>query len=200
MSIALAALILAVGSLTWNIVSTLYSWKFSRPDIEVIAIPRMSRDADYLDVEVRNKGGSAIGVTKVIVYYDFEGWWQRKYLPGRYWLQLKGSGSGLGPIRGPSGKEDVRLFYTPFTIQAYHSETWRFDRAELLRRWTDYQDHTKKLRIDVWLATGKTVRKRVGAEYGPGDADYILNKEKYMASLDGPDQPQLPFENNSLSD
>jgi hypothetical protein len=196
MSVALAALVIAVGSLTWNMVSTLYSWKFSRPDIEITPIRVLSGKLNYLNVEVRNKGGSPVGVTRVIVNYEFERWWQRKYLPGRKWLRPKASSSGLGPIRGPSGKEDADLF-CPCTVQAYHSETWQFDRISLLRGWANYPWHTKRLRIDVWLATGKQVRRKIDAELHPGEADFILNKEKYMVSPDEPDQPELPFENNS---
>lgn len=193
MPIALVALVIAVGSLTWNISSTIYSWRFSRPDIEVMPISGWEHDIDFLDVEVRNKGGSPVGVTRVIVNCYFTKWWQRNYRPRRHgWLRRIVSEGGFGPMSSTGSVKKDRHFFC--TIQAYHSETWRFDKAFILKEWLKFPEHTKKLRIDVWLATGKQVRKTMNAEGFPGEVDLLVNKKKYLAGLDEPDQPQLPFE------
>jgi hypothetical protein len=186
MSIALAALIIALASLLWNVVSTAYSWKFSKPAIRIAARQGFHRGRYYLTVDVQNRGGSAIAITQLAVIYSLGKWWRRFYFPRRkIWLQRKGPWSAR--IITPTPEETEYGPRLPYTIQAYHSQKWEFDRSRLYKEWLKTPEHTNKLIIEVLLSTGKRAGKKIDAEVIPGEAAIIIAKNEAG-------QLELPFE------
>jgi hypothetical protein len=178
MSIALAALIIALASLLWNVVSTAYSWKFNRPAIRIVAGPQYQGPTNSLKIDVQNRGGAAIAVTGVAVYWEYEKWWERVYFQKEGWLARKVSRSGIGATHpGSASREDgTALRYV--TIQPYHAQTWTCDRDELIRSWVKSPKPSKKFVVQVSLATGKRVTKKASVEAIPGEAAHIASQEK----------------------
>jgi hypothetical protein len=159
MSIATYALIIALASLIWNIAATAYSWKFTRPAIRIAAVPSWTRKGSWLKIDVQNRGGSSIEVKEIIVYWWFKKGWPRKRVP---WRIISGAGIRQPSARGVTNTSAGPDF--PHTIQPYHAQTWTFDRTELLKSWANSAEHSEKLLIEVRLATGKSVRKKINAE------------------------------------
>jgi hypothetical protein len=182
MSIALVALVIALASLMWNVVSTAYSWKLNKPAIDIFAGPEFEGERDFFAVDVRNTGGSPVGIKEVYVHYTYEGWWKRRWLPRRKgWLMWVGTGQGIGVTL-----EDC-------TIQPYHNQKWEFDKYELLRKRERFPNPPKQFLVQVRLATGKSVYAKALFEVLPGESQWILDRHNT-------DKPQLPSKDDSLPD
>jgi hypothetical protein len=184
MSLALVALIIALASLMWNVVSTVYSWQFSKPVIRVNSNPHWQGGESWFSIEVQNRGGSPIEVTGVFAYYAF----QRKWVWSRSRSRIgRLKRSVLGDAISPASRESVR-----YTIQAYHAHEWRIDRYKLFEAWMQAKRRSsefvieKEFVIEVELATGKRVFEKVLAEVFADEA------AAHMADLDRPEQSQLP--------
>jgi hypothetical protein len=112
------ALIIAAGSLSWNIVSTVYSWRRSRIKVEIKIAARSSRVDDeighliYLDITAVNRGGAPVAITAVGVGLGSKWGWRYESSPTR----------SLGPF-GIVGSE------LPVTIAVNHELTWALDLA-----------------------------------------------------------------------
>lgn len=179
MSIGIAALIIALASLAWNIVSTAYSWKLSKPAVGIVPTSTSSSKGNWLDIDIQNRGGAPIAVTQVIIYTEYERWWQRNYSlrRGRWrvWLQRKASRRGVGPNKGPD---------LPHTVQPYHAQKWSFDETMLAKDWIKSSERPNNFLIEVTLATGKkAVRK-----YNTFPIKLILSREERARSAD-PNNP-----------
>jgi hypothetical protein len=159
MSIALAALIIALASLMWNVVSTAYSWRFSKPAIKIVEGWERSQHQNWFVVDVQNRGGSSIAVNEIDVLWDFERERLSK-VPGklRWARDFSGAGSGI-PKAGVNDPEAGPDF--PYTIQPYHAQKWRFGRSDLLRNWKNTPKRPKKFLVVVYLATGEPVTKEI---------------------------------------
>lgn len=164
MTLALAALIIALASLLWNIISTVYSWKFSKPAIRIVASPRWTGDEEWLVIDVQNIGGSAIAVKEVDIF-----WW---FVKGR---------ARNNPMRGARLRKLYRRITRdykprpiarsvndpeigpslPHTIQPYNSQEWSFDADRLIELWRKSSKRPKKFLIRVGLATGRTATEKV---------------------------------------
>jgi hypothetical protein len=175
MSIALAALIIALASLMWNVVSTAYSWKFSKPAIRIAEGWRFGNGENWLYIDLYNTGGSSIAVEEIYVFWLFrKGGLYR--VPGtlRWRRRIYGSSSSLPEedgINDPAAGPDL-----PYTIQPYHAQKWRFDRSELLRSWKNSPMERDKFLVVVTLATGKLVMREIDA--------WIDEDESFGSDLD----------------
>lgn len=174
MSIALVALIIATGSLMWQVVSTVYSWKFSKPAIRVEARPNLDlAHGRSLAVNIINTGGSAIGIKEMQVC-----WWS--YLKARSnttwetWLwKLRNRLSKDAPpvsfsrIRcEPEGPDFLH------TVPPYHDATWFFNLNPIRERWRNSRTRPKDIVIRVRLSNGKRIDHKVDAvglfrQFGP---------------------------------
>ena len=175
MSIALAALIIALASLLWNVVSTVYSWKFSKPAIRIMTNARWTREIDWLDVNVVNTGGSAIAIRELNLYWWFAkgkarnnptraAWTLRilwKIRRRIYRITRKPPKTGLVPplSRAINNPEEGPEF--PHTIPPYHNQVWSFDDLRLMKLWEGSSIRTKNFLIEVALSNGKRVRHKV---------------------------------------
>lgn len=73
----------------------------------------------------------------------------------------------------------------PYTIQPYHNQKWAFDISELFNLWKKL-GRSKKCLIEIHLATGKQVEKKLDAVYL---FRYLLAKEQIDAAKpDGAEQ------------
>jgi hypothetical protein len=172
MSIALAALIIALASLMWNVVSTVYSWKFSKPAIAIETTPRWTNEKQWVDVNVVNTGGSAVAIKEIMVW-----WWFAKGKARNNPMR----GAWLRRLQRRFSKDDrpkpiARSFNDPdtgpdlpHTIQPYHDETWSFDWSLLRKVWLNSSNPTKSFLIQVRLSNGKKAKHRVEVSrmFGP---------------------------------
>jgi hypothetical protein len=115
MSIAIAALIISLFALMWNIVSQLNSWRLSKPHIKlnIHAVHFKDRDPS-LRVTVINTGSSPVAITSIFIWAKWRG-------GGK-------SGRGFDYISADEGQ--VSLIEGPplqFKIDGYHSQNWVFD-------------------------------------------------------------------------
>lgn len=183
MSIALAALIIALASLVWNIVS----WKSSRPAIRIEPIVNGLGSGSFLDVDVQNRGGSAIAITSVFVMFESEGWWHRHYSIRRGGLKRLFRRihirSGVG-YKSDATEHGPGL---PYTLQPYHAQNWTFDVPSLYKSWKRFPVRSSDCLIEIRLATGKTVEKKISP-------DYLF----WHLELEEPVSPDKPDENKSL--
>jgi hypothetical protein len=62
------------------------------------------------------------------------------------------------PVRGQDGKE------FDCTIEAYHAQKWRVDRSHLLKERADAEGHPKRFLVEVRLATGTRLSKKIPVE------------------------------------
>lgn len=182
---ALAALIVALAALVWNVISTAYSWRFSRPDIKVSAGPTWENGkGTRLDINVKNQGGSPVAVESVCVYWWFE---NRKtysrFKQGWQWPKLRlrpARTTSPRPLARSSGDPDFGPSF-PCTIPAYHSQKWSFNLSSLIIVWWNTARRTgietKDFLIRVDLSNGKSITHTV-------DASGI---HSYLLSWDGPD-------------
>jgi hypothetical protein len=188
MSIALAALIIALASLMWNVVSTVYSWKFAKPTVSIAARPHFSEKRMWLDINVVNTGGSAIGVKMIHVI-----WWFAKGEARRHTYRIVWIRRWLLRFRRrfSTDVKPKRLFRSfanpdegpelPHTITPYHDEAWKFDYDQLRQAWLNSSPRTKKFLVEVWLSNGKRAACKV-------DASYLFGKPKENKSLPGSHQ------------
>jgi hypothetical protein len=165
MSMALAALIIALASFIWNIISTAYSWKFSKPDVKINANTKWTiGEGSRLIIDVQNRGGSAIAVETVNVYWWFvRGYGSRQWMRRlfrkhpRYSKPRALARSTNIPKLGPS---------FPSTIQAYHSQDWEFDADELIKDWRNASQWEgtgpRDFLIQARLSNGKKVSLKIG--------------------------------------
>jgi hypothetical protein len=165
MSIAVAALIIALASLVWNVVSTAYSWKFNRPAVKIVPTNLITGRPGWFYIDVQNRGGRAIEVKEVILCWIFARWWQRNYSirRGRWRVWLRRMPTRSGSLQGSKTNEFGPGM--PYTIEPYHAQKWAFDTAPLLRYWRKSRWSSKYCLMEVQLATGKTVRRKVKASY-----------------------------------
>lgn len=175
MSIALAALIIALASLMWNVVSTAYSWKSSKPAIrvEVIPKPANANGKRCLAVNIINTGGSAVGIKEMYVC-----WW--RYLKVRrnhiwqtwLWeLRYRFSKAAL-PVDCNYIMDEPEGPDFPHTIPPYHDATWSFNVTRIREGWRNSRPRPKDIVIRVQLSNGKHIIHKVDAVglfrlYGP---------------------------------
>jgi hypothetical protein len=158
--IALAALIVAVVTLILIMIQNVFPWKFSKLTTRIDAAPSSINDEDWLIVYVYNKSASPIAVTGVTVWYRFERWLLRNYFPwSKVWLRGKTWRNGVSPSLSDDGQDDC-------TIDAYHTKKWKVDRSDLLKKWATAEGHSGHFLVEVTLATGTKLSKRI-----PVDAD-----------------------------
>jgi hypothetical protein len=142
MSIALAALIIALATLILIVIQNLFPWTFSKFTARIDAAPCSIDNEDWLIVYVYNKSASPIAVSSVTVYFRFERWWLRKYFPwSRLYWRGKVSRRGVFPSLSQDGEE------FDCTIEAYHTQKWRVDRSHLLKEWADAEGHPKRFLV-----------------------------------------------------
>jgi hypothetical protein len=159
MSIALAALIVAVATLILIMIQNIRPSTFNKLTTKIDAWPAGINDEDWLYVYVNNKSTSPIDVTSIIVYFRFERWWLRSYFPwsGRF-LRGKAWRNGVSPFLSDDGEDR--------TIEPYHTKNWRVDRTWLLKEWAATEAHSNRFLVEVKLATGTRLSKKI-----PVDAD-----------------------------
>jgi hypothetical protein len=173
MFIALAALIIALASLIWNIISTAYSWKFSRPDVKIVAGPTWtSGEGCRLSIDVQNKGGSAIAVEEVHVFWWFARGKARRNPASKPWLRrISKRLSRYATPRPLARGTDIPDLGPDFpcTIQAYHSQEWSFDLKRLIEYWHNTSKRsgkaTRNFLILVRLSNGKKVSSKLDVYY-----------------------------------
>lgn len=177
MAISIAALIIALASLMWNVISTAYSWKFSKPAIKIITNARWTREKDWLVVNVVNTGGSAVAIRELQLYWWFAKgkarsnphratWLLRTFWKIRrriYRITRKPPKAGLVPplsksINNPEEGPDF-----PHTIPPYHNQVWSFDDLRLMKLWEESSIRTKNFLIEVRLSNGKRVTHKTPA-------------------------------------
>jgi hypothetical protein len=155
MTIALVALIVAACSLIWNIVTALHAWRTNMPSIKLDV---RNFSSEELQTNLRNRGGSAIAITKISVIRYMRVKHKKPASPHpiyrEYWQTI-------WEIPEGHRKDDVEGPSLPFTIAGYHNQEWS------LHNWRPLPPHeTQKARIDrisvvVELGTGKVVEKRI---------------------------------------
>jgi hypothetical protein len=157
--IALAALIVAVATLGLITIQNLRPSTFDRLTTRIDAAPCSINDEDWLYVYVQNKSAAPIAVSMVMVNFKFESWWQRDYLPwsGRF-LRGKAFRYGVNPFTSEDGQE------FDCTIEPYHTQKWRVDRSHLLKEWAATEGHSDHFLVEVRLATGTRLSKKIPVE------------------------------------
>lgn len=154
MSIALWALIIALFSLIWNVVTAAHSWRADMPSIKLDL-----RKASWYQMEVnlRNRGGSPVAVSRIelIVFYKTRhdqkiGWRHRTWTiatPNDLLSPVDISGPGL-----------------PFTILGYHNQEWKIPKDIRNVFWENRASRGVRIiniSIRIDLATGKQIRKKL---------------------------------------
>jgi hypothetical protein len=153
MTLSLIALLTAVASLTWNVLSTIYGWTTSRPNVKVRIEARAGLQEDgvnaalWLNINVRNNGGEVVGITTIMIWTTYLT--QRKLF--RKILRAK-SGFGIESDQLEHWREGISGPVLPYTLAPHHSKTWRFDISsqELITTEDPWV-------VEVTPATGKSV-------------------------------------------
>lgn len=143
MPVALLALIVALCSLIWNIVSALRSWRISLPLVKIAVSAINGSDGQEAGIDVQNRGGSPVAITSISIWTE---WNMRKTDVEGFGISADVHNKQLPGIAGP------RL---PFTLNGRHSQDWIFDDGWVQRM--KKEARTKKILIEVRLATGKSV-------------------------------------------
>jgi hypothetical protein len=161
MLISIAALIVAVATLIWIMIQSIRPSTFNKLTTRIDAQPASINDEDWLYVYVHNKNAAPIAVSSVIVYFAFESLWLRSYFPwSNRFLRGKAFRYGVNPFASEDGQE------FDCTIEAYHTQKWKVDRTYLLKEWAATEGHSDRFLVEVRLATGTTLSKKI-----PVDAD-----------------------------
>ena len=155
MSISLIALIIALVSLIWNIISSLHSWRSSIPSIKL----HTKGTWPNIEIDIFNRGGSPVLISgiKVIVRYHTN----RNVLTGRYrWWENEVPESG-GNMNGTSGPS------LPVTLGGYHNQKWKLGEALLEEFWDQAlrppikSVWIPKVEIQVQLGNDKVAKKKL---------------------------------------
>src|SRR6266446_330150 len=115
MSIALAAFVIALCSLMWNVVSTLNSWRLSRPLIKLrIGAVHPMGSGPSLRVNIMNTAASPVAITSIFIWAR----WRKGGRSGRGFDYASTWEGADNHIEGPA---------LPFKIDGRHSQNWEFD-------------------------------------------------------------------------
>jgi hypothetical protein len=111
----------------------------------------------HIIVNLRNIGGSPIGVARIALVVSYA---------GRGKSSLRGPQAQKWAILIPDHKGDMLGTSgpsLPFTISGYHSQRWEFGKelAEMFKKSASNNAGIKNVLIHVELATGKVVKKRL---------------------------------------
>lgn len=175
---AVAAFVIALASLLWSVVSTVYSWKFSKPDIKIVANSRWTREKkDWLDVNVVNTGASAIAIRELKLYWWFANGKARNnprrspWLPSIFRKMRRGfyritkkppKASLVAPLcRAINDPEEGPDF--PYTVPPYHNQVWSFEDLRLMKLWQGSPTRADKFLIEATLSNGKRATCKVPA-------------------------------------
>jgi len=160
MAVSILALIIALCSLLWNIISALRSWRMNRPQIQLATscinttyerfFGIKKTDTQSLGVDVQNIGGSSIAITSIYIWWKWENGGER-------------DGDGIGAESGKKAP-GVKGPPLPFVIGSYNSQEWVFgdERTKLIIK---NASSVKKVLIEVRLATGETVEKQLDLDF-----------------------------------
>src|ERR1700738_4769162 len=109
MSIGLIALIIAICSFIWNVISSLHSWRASMPAVEI----RLRGVWPNIEVTILNRGGSPVLISQVSIIVVYR----------RHGVKR----SGTFPIYIPDSRGNSAALKTslPFTVQGYHNHQLR---------------------------------------------------------------------------
>src|SRR5215813_10150675 len=118
MALSVVALVIALCSLIWNIISTIYTWAIGRPHIKLSLGSSETGPPTviWVEINVANTGGSPISVQSVSVRWQYN----RRSRVGSQIRSAPDEGSGT---TGPS---------LPYTLDAYHAQFWCFDAVRYL--------------------------------------------------------------------
>jgi hypothetical protein len=155
-SISFIALVIALSSLVWNIVSSLHSWRTSTPAVKL----RLVGFWPNIDLNVLNKGGSQVSIAQagVVVRYRL------------YWRNSRGSSRGIWAVYIPDGIGGMAGALgtsLPFTLSGYHSHKFKFSGTQLNGFWDmalkapAESAKLTKVFIMVELGNGKIIRKKL---------------------------------------
>jgi hypothetical protein len=164
MSIALAALIIAVCSLIWNIVSTLRSWRLSKPQIKLNVYTVHPVEGDpSLRVNVTNTSSSPVAITSIFIWAK----WQGGGRSGRGFDYALANQDQADHIEGPP---------IPFTIDGYHSQNWSFSpESTRLSLIESIRGETREIVVEVKMATGRSVQEmiKIGDRFNSDEIAYL---------------------------
>ena len=144
-AISIAALVVALCSLMWNVTSTWRTWRMNSPLVKMKITVVYYSDSPSLRIEVQNNGGSSIGISAIYI-----------------WSQLDDNGQGdLGfqirrEVAGKRGRiSGVKGPIPPVTVDGHGAQAWVI-KPTLVNELLD-TSHTASILIEVQLANGKNI-------------------------------------------
>lgn len=153
MVLSIIAIIIALFSVLWNVVSSIYSWKKAKPLVKVEWFRSALRQDDekmapWFNVVIRNIGGAPISVTSIDL-----------------WRKLDG-GSGEPSARGitlGALEADDKKYSGPvlsYTISPNHSQRWGHNVGFYTNMFTS-PPTPDSLTLEVTLGTGEKLERQV---------------------------------------
>lgn len=150
MTVALAALVIALCSLIWNVIAALHSWRTGIPLVRLTLSAEVSDNYEGLGVNVRNIGGSPIAVTSLAVWSQYS----RRSKKGWQITSDESYDKDQEERDGISGP------LLPITINGHHSERWKFDMVMRLNSQVA-SNFPKRLVAEAELATGRVAKEKL---------------------------------------
>ena len=142
MSLSVIALVIALCSLIWNIISTAYTWAIGKPSVRLTASSKLAEDRTevLLQIAATNIGGSPVGIRNVSLWWQFD----------------RRSRTGVHIDSTPDANVGTYGPALPCTLTANHAQRWQFDVMRYLGEKYG-SEFPRKLLLGVQLETGREV-------------------------------------------
>jgi hypothetical protein len=148
-TISVIALVIALCSLLWNVVSTSRTWHMNSPRIKMNVSAVHYSDSPSLRIEIQNRGGSSIAVMAIYIWsqWDKDG---REGLAFQIRREVAGKKGRSSGVDGPT---------PPVTVEGHNAQSWVIEPA-LVDQLMETSD-TASILIEAQLANGQSVKQEM---------------------------------------